>query len=247
MYESIRGNSGTCRYVVKTLCPLISRDEVPVTDFGQMTRSFIAYSGNDPAYTFGMPVDAAYNLLFEECIKNGITHAFIVESDVVVPRVAMDRLLVRCIDEGHPFVCGVYPFKDGTDICPTLVKTSVGNSRLPAPYVRRGLVRADHSLIMGCAMIDISVLGNLKRPWFKTTSVMTDRGVDEDITQDTWFTHNMMNAGYMPMVDTNIQCVHVDRNTRECFGSPDVVSNGKIRPEIARYYAINDPNLVGCE
>ena len=227
------------KFNVKIACPCIDRSDQPVTDFSRLTKSFIARVQTSPLLTFGLSIDAAYELIFKECMERGMTHVFIVESDVIVPVSALDRLLMRNIVEGHPFVGGVYPYKNDTDICPAVTDYPPLQTRVPTPYVRRGLVPITHALPMGCCLIDLRVLNSLPKPWLKTTSFINAHGVQEDITQDAWLTVRFNQSGYTPMLDTNIQCVHVCRKTQKCYGSPELVERGQIRAEASGSLAIH--------
>ena len=227
---------------VKMACPCIDHDDVPVTDFSKLSRNFIAYVQDDPLLTFGMPTAKAYELMIEKCLEKGMTHVFIVESDVIAPRNALPKLLIRSAIEGHPFVCGSYPFKDYSDMSVAVWHGPDGRSvREPYPYKRRGLVPVDRALPMGCCVIDLRVAASLPRPWFMDGEVPNvDTGEPERITQDTYFTNKMIVAGHKPMMDTDVQCVHVCRETRKCFGSPDYVAGGRLKIDSVAELAVRD-------
>lgn len=216
---------------VKIACPCIDINDIPVTDFSKLSRNFIAYVQNDPLLTFGLNTAEAYELIVEKCIDKGMTHVVIIESDIIAPKNALPKLLIRSVIENHPFVCGSYPFKDYSDMSVAVWHDQDGRSiREPYPYKKRGLIPIDRALPMGCCIIDLRVVAKLKRPWFRNGKIPNiDTGELEEITQDTYFTNKMILAGYKPMLDTDIQCIHVDRNTRKCFGSPDYVQDGQLK------------------
>ena len=87
---------------------------------------------------------------------------------------------------------------------------------------------------MGCCIIDLRVVKHLERPLFKTTE-FTRNGVAEQVSQDAWFSHNLRQAGYIPMLDTNVQCIHVCRATGKYFGSPDIIGDKNV---LAAEYAV---------
>jgi hypothetical protein len=235
-------STGGSKLRVKIACPCIDKDDVPVTDFGKLSRNFIAYVQDEPLLTFGMTTAKAYELIVEKCIQKGMTHVIMVESDVIAPRGALPRLMIRSVIEGHAFVCGSYPFKDHSDMSVAVWHGPDGRSvREPYPYKRRGLVQVDRALPMGCCVIDLRAVAGLPRPWFRDGSVPnTDTGESESITQDTYFTNKMILAGHKPMLDTDIQCVHVCRETRRCFGSPDYVIGGRLRLDAMGELAVRD-------
>jgi hypothetical protein len=231
---------------VKLACPCIDKNDVPLTDFGKLSRSFIAYVHEGPMLTFGMPIAEAYEAILEQCIEHEMTHVVIVESDVIAPKEALARLMVRSVFEGHPFVCASYPFKDGSGQGVVALFDDKGRTiHDHRPFERRGLVPAGKALPMGCCVIDLRIAAALPRPWFKNGWIVTnvDTGEPESTTQDTYFTTRMVLAGHKPVLDTDIQCVHVCRETRRCFGSPDYVRDGRLRPDAVKLLAIRNESV----
>lgn len=244
-YLSATGGS-ECQ--VKIACPCIDQADTPLTDFRKLTRHVIAWVQSDPFLVFGMPVADAYNTILGECTARGMTQVVTIESDMIVPRTAVDQLLVRCLIERRPFICGSYTFKDDAGISVAVCDVSEHVSqRITEPFVRRGLVAANRSLPMGCAAIDLRATRNLPQPLFRTLKVprATD-GVLEDVTQDTYFTTLLRLYGHSPMMDTNVQCVHVSRQTGDCFGSPEYVVNRRLRADRVHELAVSDEYLKRC-
>jgi hypothetical protein len=238
-------STGGSECQVKIACPCIDQADVPLTDFRKFTRHFVAWVQSDPFLVFGLPVADAYNTILGECTARGMTHVVTIESDMIVPKTAVDQLLVRSIVEYRPFVCGSYTFKDDAAISVAVCDNSAQTSqRITEPFVRRGLVPVNRSLPMGCAAIDLSATRNLPQPLFRTMQVAraTD-GVLEHVTQDTFFTTLLRLHGHTPMLDTNIQCVHVSRHTGECFGSPEYVVNRRLRADRVAELAVSDDFL----
>jgi hypothetical protein len=238
-------STGGSQYHVKLACPCIDRSDTPLTDFGKLTRHFIAWVQTDPFLVFGLPVADAYHAILEECLARGMTHVVTIESDMIVPRTAVDQLLVRSIAEGRPFVCGSYVFKDAAGISVALDDSGDRSSqRIPEPFRPRGLVVANRALPMGCAVIDLGAVRNLPRPLFRTLQIpRASDGVLEHISQDTYFTSLLRLHGHTPMLDTSLQCVHVSRQTGECFGSPDYVVERRLRADKVRELAVRDDFL----
>jgi hypothetical protein len=227
---------------VKIACPCIDENDVPVTDFSKLSRNFIAYVQDDPLLTFGMPTAQAYQLIMEKCIEKGMTHVMVVESDVIAPRGALPQLLIRSTQEGRPFVCGSYAFKDYSGMSVVVRHGTDGRSvREPYPFRRRGLVEVDRALPMGCCLIDLSAVVKLPKPWFMDGEAPNvDTGEPEKITQDTYFTSKMISAGHKPALDTDIQCVHVCRETKRCFGPTEYVIGGRLRIDSVDELAVRD-------
>jgi hypothetical protein len=238
-------STGGSQHHVKLACPCIDRSDVPLTDFAKLSRHFIAWVQTDPFLVFGLPVADAYNAILEECLVRGMTHVVTIESDMIVPRTAVDQLLVRSVAEGRPFVCGSYVFKDDAGISVAITDSGDRSSqRISEPFHRRGLVVANRALSMGCAVIDLGAVRNLPRPLFRTMEIPRARdGVLEHISQDTYFTTLLRLHGHTPMVDTNIQCLHVSRTDGSCFGSPEYVTNGRLRADSVSELAVRDDFL----
>ncbi len=231
-------NTGGSDLFVKIACPRIDHLDIPVTDFNAFSRTFIANIEESPLFTMNMPVDSAYNFILEKCIERKMSHVVIVESDMAVPTAGVCKLLARAT-EGHPFVCAAYPFKDGTDLCVAVTHDKNGRSlRVPNPYNRRGLIPVERALPMGFCIIDLAVVAKLPKPWFKTTT-LNRNGVIEHVSQDVYFTNLLIAAGHQPMLDTDIQCVHVSRETGKCFGTPEYVTGNSLNENGYAELAIN--------
>jgi hypothetical protein len=238
-------STGGSQYHVKIACPCIDRSDAPLTDFAKLTRHFIAWVQSDPFLVFGLPVADAYQAILEECLNRGMTHVVTIESDMIVPRTAVDQLLVRSVAEGRPFVCGSYVFKDAAGISVALTDSGDRSSqRIAEPFRPRGLVVSNRALPMGCAVIDLTAVRNLPRPLFRTLQLpRASDGVLEHISQDTYFTSLLRLHGHTPMLDTNIQCIHVSRETGECFGSAEYVVEKRLRADKVHELAVRDDFL----
>lgn len=227
--------TGGSRYHVKIACPCIDRNDVPFTDWKKLSRYFIAWVQTEPLFTYGMKIADAYNLIIRECLERKMTHVVLIESDMIVPVSAVDRLLTRCIVEGHPYVCGSYVFKNDSDISVAVTDFEECSQRIPEPFVRRGLVPVRRALPLGCAIIDLQAVKNLPQPMFMTTEVGK-----EPVSQDCYFTTLMCLYGHTPFLDTDIQCIHVSREDRLCYGTPEYVSGHKLRQEKKKELAVRD-------
>lgn len=244
--DKIQSTAGNSNINVKLACPRLNTNDVPMTDFTKLSKDFIAYVQDDPMYTYNIPVADAYNLILNQCIEHNISHVIIIESDMIVPRNAIDKLLTRCIIEGHPFVCGIYPFKDFSDTCMAVINREDGTTlRVPNAYERRGLMPVN-LLPMGCCIIDLNIVKKLPKPWFATTYVnRKEDGHSEQVSQDAYFSKLMIANGHQPMLDTDIQCVHVCRDSFRCFGTPYYTRNYRLRQDnICELAFRNDMNIT---
>ena len=126
----------------------------------------------------------------------------------------------------------------------------------PDPFEERGLVENNHVVGFGCCVIDLRVFADMPFPWFydvlgatpQNPIVVSYHGRQLAITQsmshDAFFTRRLVLAGHRCAVDTDLQCLHVDRETGRVYGPPKYVSKDyELRLREADRFAIDQNTL----
>lgn len=162
-------------------------------------------------FALGMEVGAAYSQTIEQILAHPELSKFkyliTIEHDNVVPPDGVVKLLARM--ESHPeysCISGLY-FTKGENGQPQIW----GNPKefplnyKPQPPVAGELVECN-GVGMGFSAYRMDIFKNskLEKPWFKTTSSMTE-GI---MTQDLYFWNNARKHGYRCAVDCNILVGH---------------------------------------
>ena len=155
----------------------------------------------------GLAVDEARNKLVEIALKENYEWLFFRDDDVLAPPDALVKLYAL----RTPISAGVvwakqYPTQ------PMIFKLGEHGGYMDW---KRGDVFETDWVGMGCTLIHTSVFRQMEPPWFKTDfgSIGTDEDGEPYLrahTEDFYFCDKAAKLGYKPVVDTNIQCVHVD-------------------------------------
>lgn len=115
------------------------------------------------------------------------------------------------------------------------------------PYQRRGLVENNFLTCFGCCIIDTKVFANLPFPWFyyaEPGNVINFQDqkteIQQTITHDAFFTRRLLKAGFKSAVDTDLQCLHVDLETKNVYGSPEYVTPVySIKQSALKHFAVD--------
>ena len=152
----------------------------------------------------GMEVGDARNEIVRNALADGADYIFFIDYDVVPPPNALVRLRSLDVD----IAAGVYHLKQIPSHPLIFVEGWPGAFE---DYDIGDLVKVD-GVGMGCTLIKTDVFRKIEEPWFKTVAGHTDdmRDVLPTMTEDIYFCRKAKDAGYEVIVDTGIQCAHVD-------------------------------------
>lgn len=132
--------------------------------------------------------------LAEKAIEMGASHLWFIDSDIVVPPLALNRLIAAHKD----VVCATYKSRYNDH-------RMLGNrdmSRGP-----NGPLLPMLTIPLGCALIKLSVFEKLARPWFNYL-LGPEPGKVRDISEDSWFCKQCRAAGIDLWMDPNITLGH---------------------------------------
>lgn len=130
------------------------------------------------------------NVLAKFAVEGGYSHLMFVDSDVVVPKDALEALLA--VDA--PVVLGYYyhRYSDGrplekTNICPVDGDGYMTQYTADELRMLRILQEAGETSVLirgggvGCALIETSVFEKLEKPWFKWVRYKSGKQLSEDL------------------------------------------------------------------
>jgi len=137
----------------------------------------------------GSIIMEARNSLVHRAQEMGCTHIFFLDSDVVVPPNALERL----ISWHKPIVAASYVKRVEPHQLLGEYELSYndGSAMVKAPLV------AMSTIPLGCALISMKVFDSLTKPYF--AYLTTPEG---SISEDTFFSHKARNAGFTIHLDT---------------------------------------------
>jgi predicted SAM-dependent methyltransferase len=154
-----------------------------------------------------MEVGEARNFIAQAAIDEGAEYVFFLDYDVSPP----PNTLVRLLHHEAPVAAAVYNLKSVPSYPLIFVR---GYNHAFEEWEQGDLIKAD-GVGMGATLIKTEVFKNLEKPWFRTVPGYGDNGrqVLPQMTEDIWFCDKVRDAGFDILVDTSLQCSHVDFRT----------------------------------
>lgn len=159
----------------------------------------------------GMPFDMARNVACMKALEVGATHLFFLDSDVIVPRDGVMRLLARNV----PVISGMYCRRSPPASVPVMMKP-VGHWITQLPPAHQPVIEVD-VVGAGCLLIHRDVLTNLPpqregHHWFDwrvDLPQLAQQGFPP-LSEDFTFCMAVKEKLGIPiLVDTSIACKHV--------------------------------------
>lgn len=153
--------------------------------------------------TRGQPIDQARNVLVEQALKSNAEYVLFIDSDVVIPPMAIQRM----ISHNQDIVSGVYYVRHD----PITPAVWMESADLPGKYnpvtamTENALIEV-HAIGMGCCLIHRRVFDHLQKPYFKWT--VSDDG-ESGVSEDFHFCRIAREAGFHIYIDTGVQCEHL--------------------------------------
>lgn len=151
-----------------------------------------------------LEVGEARNEIVRSALRDGVEWLFFMDYDVAPPPNALIKLLNLKTD----IAAGVYHAKQVPSYPLILVK---GHPYAFEDYEVGDLIKVD-GVGMGCTLIHMDVFRKIQPPWFRTIQPTTSDGshLTPQLTEDIYFCNKARDAGYEIIVDTSVQCGHVD-------------------------------------
>lgn len=174
------------------------------------------------ARVVGKPVDEARNAIADAAIANESKYIFFWDEDVACPPQTIPELIYKA--EHNPdaaVISGVYCLK--REPAEPLVFKEIGSG----PYWkwRVGEFFEAAGCGMGCTLIRVEALADIKRPWFKTLvdySAMMDGICGMKLyTEDLWFCEKVRDTRKWKIyIDGSILCGHYDMTSCKRYDLP---------------------------
>jgi len=206
-HRFIEGNSNSSKLMIAV--PV--KEDIPEEEqasfkvsciVGLMIPTGIQHS--EPYICHGRKVASAYDDIVREALRRGADYLLTVEDDTFPPPDALVKLL-RHIADGKKVVGAWYPKRDGTgDGVPIVLD---GNEKRVS-LAHDGKTHEVYTLPMGCSLYSMEVFYRIEQPWFETTDCLT---------QDSFFSQKLRDAGFKLYCDTSIRCKHIDRVTSKVY------------------------------
>lgn len=167
----------------------------------------------------GEMVDVARNYLIEQVLESGAKYLFFVGDDTVCPRDGFLKL--HEVAEANPdaMVAGVYYIK----LSSPMISVKKGDFIVPA-NVDPGQVFEAWQTGLDCALIPVSILKKMKDadpdlPFCCIAHQIEDLPF---IGEDNFFVYRLRKMGFKLLVNTDVQCLHMDISNGKYTAHPSV-------------------------
>lgn len=170
-------------------------------------------------YVDGQPIDIARNILIDQTIESRAKYMLFVDEDTVLPYYAF-RLMHETA-EANPgnIVSGVYYIK----LSSPMIMVKKDDFIIPAD-INPGRVFEAFMTGLGCCLIPVSVLEELKKDSELPYCCVSPAGLNgmPFIGEDNFFFHRTNKLGVKILVNTNVQCLHMDLASGKYTAHPDI-------------------------
>ncbi len=158
----------------------------------------------DFQYFLGTDIEQQRNNISDYALKHGYDYLFSVDSDIVLPSDALEKMLSHDRD----IVTGMYIQRIPGTHTLEVYGVTPGNGRAQIPYKLlkdRGLVEVA-GCGFGCVLIKRRVLEGVPKPHFVYREALDHKNT---VSEDVYFCMKATDNNYTIWVDTSIKCDHV--------------------------------------
>lgn len=167
----------------------------------------------------GEKVDVARNYLIEQCLESGAKYMLFIGDDTVMPYNGFLQLHEVAEKNPDAMVVGVYYLK----LSSPMIMVRNGNHIIPAD-VTPGQVYEAWQTGLDAALIPISILKALRDEEPELPFCCIGNNLDglPFIGEDNFFVYRLRKAGFKLLVNTDVQCLHIDLATGKYTAHPDI-------------------------
>ena len=168
---------------------------------------------------FGEKVDVARNYLMERALESGAKYLFFVGEDTVIPYSGFKKLLDTAEKNPDSVVVGVYYLKLSSAMI--MVRE---NNMIRVPNVDPGQIIEAWQTGMDAMLIPLDILRKMKEaePELPFCCIANDIEGIPFVGEDNFFVHRLHKMGFKLLVDTDVQCLHMDLASGKYTAHPNV-------------------------
>jgi len=194
----------------------------------------------------GEKVDVARNYLMEQALNSGAKYLLFIGEDTVLPYDGFKTLLKTAEANPNSIVTGVYYIK-----CSDAMIMVREKDWITIPNVDPGQLIEAWQTGMDVMLIPIEILKQMKEeapdlPFCCIgNSIEGKDGLIPFIGEDNFFVHRIHKKGVKLLVDTNVQCLHIDLASGMYTAHPDVdIKNYFTNIPISRPLTLDDKEYI---
>jgi hypothetical protein len=228
MHE-IKAEADTIKPYVVVLQPRRNLQETPAQRLDGYEGLHIDMLGYSHGFTHigGEKVDVARNFLLEQALLSGAKYALFVGEDTVLPYDGFVKLHETAEKNPDSMVVGVYYIK----LSSPMIMIRKDNWIYPAD-VTPGQVFEAWQTGLDAALIPISILQKMKAAEPDVPFCCIGHKIDNlpFIGEDNFFVHRLRKHGFKLLVNTDVQCLHIDLASGKYTAHPSV--------DLKKYYTL---------
>ena len=204
--------------------PRRNKEETAAQTFNGYGLCHVALMGHSHGYVdvSGQLVDVARNYLIEQVLESGAKYMFFIGDDTVVPYDAFEKLLKTCEENPGHIAAGVYYIK-----CAHAMISVKKDDHIIVPDVSPGQTFEAWQTGMDVMLIPIETLQRMKNEDPDLPFTCVANGIEDIpfVGEDNFFLHRCRKSGVKVLVNTDVQCLHMDLATGKYTAHPSVNIN----------------------
>lgn len=167
----------------------------------------------------GEKVDVARNYLIEQVLESDAKYMLFAGEDTILPYNAFKEMHKTAEENPRSVVTGVYYIK----MSDAMIMSKI-DDHIMIPNVDPGQVIEAWQTGMDCMLIPVQLLRELKEEDPELPFCCVASGIDDlpFIGEDNFFVYRMRKLGWKLLVNTNVQCLHMDLKTGKYTAHPNV-------------------------
>ena len=222
--HNIKAEAANIKPFVVIAQPRRNKEETPAQTFNGYSLCHVAIMGHSHGYVDceKMLVDVARNYLIDSVLDSGAKYMFFIGDDTVVPYNAFENLLKTCeANPGH-IAAGVYYIK-----CAHAMISVKKDDHIIVPDVSPGQIIDAWQTGMDCMLIPVETLRRMKDEDPDLPFCCIANGIEDIpfVGEDNFFLHRCRKSGVKVLVNTDVQCLHMDIATGKYTAHPSVNLN----------------------
>ena len=185
---------------------------------------------------YGFSVADARNMIVKKAIDRNFDYLFFIDDDVIVPRTVLVTLMEH-LRNGYDIASGFYYRKyKPLESCPMMEDENGRPSRVEFDKIGETF---DDVLVAcsGCTLFKIDVFKRIDAPWYKEVFV----NGQAQVTEDSYMCQQIRNVEepkIKSILDTGVQCLHVDQAKGIFYGHEDIVQNNVVVEAYREFFAV---------
>jgi hypothetical protein len=219
-YEIVEDSKAIKPYVVIAQ-PRRDLNEIPAQKFDGYEGLHIDLCGFSHGFIHigGESVDVARNYLIDQVIESGCKYMLFVGEDTVLPYDGFRNLHKTAEENPDSIVAGIYYIK----LSIPMIMIRKDEYIIPA-NVDPGQVYEAWQTGMDAMLIPVSILKKMKEeePELPFCCIINNIGGIPFIGEDNFFVHRLRKHGFNLLVNTDVQCLHMDLKSGKYTAHPDI-------------------------